>query len=74
VATALKDLYGPEIPARIAAQIVGVHDQFPAEAFLADALAGYDDLELTPRARHIAAALARHLPADFDAAIGILLA
>jgi 3-methyladenine DNA glycosylase AlkC len=74
VATALKDLYGPEIPARIAAQIVAVHDQFPVAAFLADALAGYEELELTPRARHIAAALARHLPDDYDAAIATLLA
>jgi 3-methyladenine DNA glycosylase AlkC len=74
MATALKDLYGPEIPARIADQIVAVHPAFPVDAFLADALHGYDDLELTPRARHIADALGRHLPTDYDEAIAILLA
>jgi 3-methyladenine DNA glycosylase AlkC len=74
VATALKDLYGPDIPARIAAQIAAVHQAFPADAFVADALDGYEALELTPRARHIAAAMARHLPADYDDAIQIILA
>jgi 3-methyladenine DNA glycosylase AlkC len=74
MATALKDMYGPDIPARIAEQIATVHPAFPVDGFLADALDGYDDLELTPRARHIADALARHLPDDFDEAISILLA
>jgi hypothetical protein len=69
MATALKDMYGPDIPARIAEQIATVHPAFPVDGFLADALDGYDDLELTPRARHIADALARHLPDDFDEAI-----
>jgi 3-methyladenine DNA glycosylase AlkC len=74
VATQLKDLYGPDIPARIAAQIAAVHPAFSVDAFLADVLDGYDDLELTPRARHIAHALRRHLPSDYDEAIAILLA
>ena len=74
MATALKDLYGHDIPATIAQQIVAVDRAFPVDAFLEDALAGYDDLELTPRARQIADALSRHLPADYDEAIEILLA
>jgi 3-methyladenine DNA glycosylase AlkC len=74
MATRLKDLYGPEIPARIATAIAAVHPPFEAEAFLADALDGYETLELTPRARHIADTLARHLPTDYDDAIDILLA
>lgn len=74
MATALKDFYGPEVPARIAAAISGVHSAFPTDAFIADALDGYEQLELTPRFRHIAEALARHLPADYDEAIAILLA
>jgi 3-methyladenine DNA glycosylase AlkC len=53
---------------------VAVHPAFPARAFISDALDGYDDLELTPRARHIARALHAHLPADFEEAISILLA
>ena len=51
-----------------------VDGSFPVDAFLADALDGYQALELTPRARHIARALARHLPADYERAIEILVA
>lgn len=74
MATALKDLYGPEIPARIAAAIAATHPAFPTEAFVADALDGYKQLELTSRFRQIAEALARHLPADYEEATAILLA
>jgi 3-methyladenine DNA glycosylase AlkC len=74
MATRLKDLYGPEIPASIAAAIAAVHPPFRADAFLEDALDGYESLELTPRARHIADALARHLPTAYGDAIDILLA
>ena len=72
--TALKDSFGPDVPARIAAAIVAVHPGFAAETFLADALDGYEKLELTPRARQIAVALRRHLPADYDEAIAVLMA
>lgn len=74
MAAPLKDSFGPAVPRRIARAIVAVHPAFPASAFIADALDGYDDLELTPRVRQIARALNRHLPPDFDEAIGILLA
>jgi 3-methyladenine DNA glycosylase AlkC len=74
MAAPLKDSFGPDVPARIAEAIVAVHPTFPVSAFLADALDGYDDLELTPRARYIALALRAHLPADYDSAIEVLLA
>jgi 3-methyladenine DNA glycosylase AlkC len=74
MATPLKDSFGPDVPARIAGAVVSVHPTFPVEAFLADALRGYEALELTPRCRQIAAALHAHLPADYDRAIEILLA
>lgn len=74
MAAPLKDSFGPDVPARIAEAIEAVHPTFPVVAFLADALDGYNDLELTPRARHIARALHAHLPADYDQAIGVLLA
>jgi 3-methyladenine DNA glycosylase AlkC len=74
MATRLKDLFGPDVPRRIAGAIEAVHPTFPSERFLPDALHGYDELELTPRARHIAAALRRHLPEDFEEAIRILIA
>ena len=74
MAEPLKDSFGPDVPRRIADAIVAVRPGFPARAFLAEALDGYEDLELTPRARRIARALRAHLPADYDEAIDVLLA
>lgn len=74
MAEPLKNRYGPEIPARIAAMIARVHPAFPAKAFLRDALNGYAALELMPRGRHIARALRTHLPQPVPAALDILLA
>jgi 3-methyladenine DNA glycosylase AlkC len=74
MAEPLKNYFGPEVPARIADMIQNVDGTFPREAFLADALDGFEALELTPRARHIAMALGRHLPQDYERAIEILIA
>lgn len=74
MAEPLKDRFGPDVPVRIASMIASVHPGFPSEAFVARALEGYDDLELTPRARQIAHALAAHLPADPEEAIAVLVA
>ena len=72
MAERLKDMYGPDVPVRIAGMIADAHPAFPADRFLRDALEGYEDLELTPRARHIADALSATLPEDFDAAADIV--
>lgn len=74
MAVPLKDSFGPDVPARIGAAIAAVHPVFPADAFVADALQGYEALELTPRCRQIARALRRHLPASYDDAIAVILA
>ena len=74
MAEPLKSLYGPDVPVRIAALIEAVDPDFPVRAFTTDALDGYEELELTPRARQIAAALTAHLPDDFAAAARILTA
>jgi 3-methyladenine DNA glycosylase AlkC len=74
MAEPLKNSFGPEAPARIAGMIEKVHDAFATEAFLAEALDGYEALELTPRAWHIARVLGRHLPQDYGQAIEILVA
>jgi 3-methyladenine DNA glycosylase AlkC len=74
MAEPLKNYYGPDVPARIARMIKEVDSGFDEDAFLADALDGYQALELTPRARQIAQALARHLPQDYERAIEILIA
>jgi len=72
VAEPLKDRFGPDVPVRIAAMIESVHPGFRSAEFVARALEGYDDLELTPRARQIADALAEHLPADPEEALARL--
>ncbi len=74
MAEPLKNYFGPEVPAQIAGMIEKVDDSFHGEDFLAEALVGYEDLELTPRARHIARALRRHLPQDYKQAIEVLVA
>ena len=74
MAEPLKNSFGPDVPARIAGMIKNVDSSFDAEAFVADALDGYQPLELTPRARHIARALGRHLRSDYEPAIEILIA
>ena len=74
MAEPLKNYYGPHVPARIARMIVEVDSAFDHDAFLTDALDGYQALELTPRAWQIAYALGRHLPQDYERAIEILIA
>ena len=74
MAEPLKNQFGAEIVRRIAALVAAVHPAFDTEAFLRDALDGYDALELMPRGRHIADALRRHLPDDYEAALAVLMA
>jgi 3-methyladenine DNA glycosylase AlkC len=74
VADQLKDQFGPSAPRAIAAMIRAVDAGFAHDAFVRDALAGYGPLSLTGRGFHIAAALRKHLPADFPAAVDVLLA
>jgi 3-methyladenine DNA glycosylase AlkC len=73
MAEPLKNYFGPEIAKKIAGLISAVHPLFPADAFLRDALRGYEDLELMPRGWHLARSLRGHLPDDYPEAIGILL-
>lgn len=73
MAEALKERYGGEIPRTIAAMIAAVHPRFATQRFIADALDGYEALELMDRGRHIAAALRRHLPDDYAHAAAILI-
>ncbi len=73
MAEPLKSYYGPDVPERIGAMIVAVEPDFPVEKFVTDALDGFEGLELTPRARNIARALAHHLPADYERSVDILV-
>ena len=73
MAEPLKNSFGPDVPARIADMIRQVSPDFDRDRFLSAALDGYDDLELTPRARQISNALAEVLPMDRDLAIRIIM-
>jgi 3-methyladenine DNA glycosylase AlkC len=50
-----------------------VHPAFPTRRFIKAACSRLDDLELLGRGRHIAGALAAHLPPSYPAAIRVLL-
>ncbi|MEM9514277.1 MAG: DNA alkylation repair protein [Actinomycetota bacterium] len=73
MAAPLKDSFGPEVAKYIAGLIGAVADDFPTDAFLNHSLDGYDELELRPRAQHIADALAEVLPADRGAAVQLIV-
>ena len=74
MAEPLKNQFGAQIPRTLGAMLAQASPAFDARAFVADALRGYEPLNLMQRGRHIAAALQRHLPADYDAAVALLLA
>jgi 3-methyladenine DNA glycosylase AlkC len=74
MAEPLVNQYGADVPRAIAGMVKAVHPNFNADAFLHDALTGYDALALMPRGKHIARALHKHLPADYARALPILLA
>ncbi len=70
----LKNRFGPEIPKTIAGMISPVYPNFASGTFLADALKGYEALDLMLRGWHIARTLRHHLPADYEEALEILIA
>ncbi len=76
MAAPLKDQFGRDVAERIADaldQACGGSVPFARDAFVVDALDGFDDLELSPRAQRIADAMADHLPDDRTLAMEILL-
>lgn len=73
MAEPLKTFFSPSLVRRLAADVAQVHPAFPARRFVADASAGLEALELLDRGRHIARALASHLPAAYPDAVAVLL-
>jgi 3-methyladenine DNA glycosylase AlkC len=73
LADSLKTFFAPALVRRLAADIARAYPAFPNAAFVKAACSGLDDLELLDRGRHIAAALAKHLPQRYPEAIDILL-
>ncbi len=72
MAERLRDRFGPEVPDRIAQMLRVVLPDFDVPGFTSTALADYDQLELTQRARSIAEALERYLPSDRCRAIELI--
>jgi hypothetical protein len=61
----LKHLFNEDLVRSIAADISPHYSQFDAASFVADCMDGLEDLELTPRAMHIAEVMQKRLPDDF---------
>jgi len=74
VAEPLKSQFGAAVVRRIGAMLLSAHAAFPERRFVADGTRGLDALELMDRGRHVAAAMKRALPPDFDEAARILIA
>ena len=72
MAEPLKNSFGPEVATRVAEKIESVLRDFDRASFLEVALDGYDDLELTDRAKRISDALAATLPGNRTRAIEIV--
>jgi 3-methyladenine DNA glycosylase AlkC len=73
MAEPLKLFFSPSLVRRLAADVSRVHPAFPRQAFIKRACAGLEELELLDRGKHIAHALAAHLPERYPEAIEILL-
>ncbi len=68
-----KHFFSPSLVHRLAGDVARVHPAFPRDLFLADALATLEARELLDRSRHIARALAKHLPRGYPAAVDVLI-
>lgn len=69
----LKSFFSAALVRRLAADVQRAHPSFLARAFIRQACAGLDELELLDRGKHIAGALAAHLPESYPAAVDVLL-
>jgi len=73
MAEPLKTFFSPVLVRRLSGELAQVLPSFPSRAFIAQASAGLDRLELLDRGKHIARALADHLPGDYPSALDVLL-
>lgn len=72
MAEPLKHFFDRALVERLGASIHSVHPAFARDRFVAQASRGLGGLELLDRARHIAAALQAHLPADHEQASAVV--
>jgi 3-methyladenine DNA glycosylase AlkC len=73
MAEQLKHFFSPDLVRRLAADLAAAEPAFPVDRFVADATSGLAALELMDRGRHIARALAAHLPPRYPDALAVLL-
>jgi 3-methyladenine DNA glycosylase AlkC len=73
VAEPLKAFFSPELVLRLAGDLARADRAFPLKRFVTDVCDGLDRLELLDRGRHIARALATHLPSRYPDAVAVLL-
>lgn len=73
MAAQLKTFFSPALVRRLGEAIQRAHPAFDSKSFVRSATRGLDELELLDRGRHIARALAQHLPTNYPEAIAILL-
>jgi len=73
MAEPLKTFFSRALVQRLANDLHRVDPRFDTKAFTARATKGLEALELMDRGRHIAVALAEHLPADYPEAIDVLV-
>ena len=73
MAEPLKWFFSPALVRRLAADVQRVHTPFNARAFIRQASDGLDELELLDRGKHLARALAAHLPGPYTEAVDVLL-
>lgn len=73
MAEPLKNSFGADVPRRLADMLVASEPTFDGAGFVDQCLEDYESMELTERARHIAGALADHLPIDRRRALAVIV-
>jgi 3-methyladenine DNA glycosylase AlkC len=74
MAEPLKDSFGRPVVNTVADMVTSVYPPFDRSSYLATALDGFEELELTPRAKRVSDALATVLPSEGTAALEIITA
>jgi 3-methyladenine DNA glycosylase AlkC len=74
MAEALKHFFDSALIRSLAADITRAHPSLDSKRFVADGLHGLEALSLTARGSHLAEVLRRHLPAEYERAVEVLLA
>lgn len=74
MAEPLKNFFDGRLIASLAAEIGSALPGLNRERFVADGLDGLESLALLARGEHLAQVLHRHLPSDYERAVGVLIA